>query len=279
MHTWGSNNPPEKQSRHSYSLEQFSLTKNNTKELYKHFFLDKENLRSNSSYEMTEDRLEELRKNVSFIHNRFNIIYLPSGVEKYGDDHDHSIDKHPTLIDIEDEFMNDVHRKADSLGEDIESLSELIITIECLHNTMLQEPQPNIQNINELEEKRLKMRHLGNTIRNNFNEMKEMQGLEANTARSKSTKHIIDKLFENEHPFLYPKNLFEFIDLCADYFGVFDIIYKQKLDKRTIEDQISKAAEYSENIPNTLPPKNSNRFPKRGSKIISFKAYCGLAEL
>ncbi|CAF4395897.1 unnamed protein product, partial [Adineta steineri] len=60
---------------------------------------------------MTKDRLEELRKNVSFIRNRFNIIYLPSGVEKYGDDHDHSIDKHPTLIDIEDEFMNNVHRK------------------------------------------------------------------------------------------------------------------------------------------------------------------------
>ncbi|CAF1125246.1 unnamed protein product [Adineta steineri] len=141
---------------------------------------------------MTKDRLEELRKNVSFIRNRFNIVYLPSGVEKYGDDHDHSIDKHPTLIDIEDEFMNDVHRKADSLGEDIERLSELIISIEYVHNAILQEPQPNIQNINELEEKRLKMRHLGNTIRNNFNQMKEMQGLEANTGKSNARQRIIE---------------------------------------------------------------------------------------
>ncbi|CAF1494886.1 unnamed protein product [Adineta steineri] len=197
--------------------------------------LNKENLRSNSSYEMTKDRLEELRKNVSFIGNRFNIVYLPSGVEKYGDDHDHSIDKHPTLIDIEDEFMNDVHRKADFLRKDIDKLADLINIIGDLHNAMLQDPQPNMQNINELEEKRLKMRHLGNTIRNNFNEMKEMQGLEANTGKSNARQRIIEnhincltERFYNEIIKYYTsRNLFEFIDLCADYFGVFDIIYKQ----------------------------------------------------
>ncbi|CAF0758527.1 unnamed protein product [Adineta steineri] len=227
---------------------------------------------------------------VSFVFNHlFNIVYLSFEANITDNDHDQDIDMHSAV--------NDSLRKADSLGEDIDKLTELVNIICDLQNAMSQEPERNTQSIKELEKETLKMRTLRDTIRNNLNEMK------ANTVDSNAhqrilenlTKHLterfyseiikyytladnyknsctirivneiklgpnlcdpvlsdglktiddeIDKLFENEHPFWYPRNMPELYGLLADFAGVIDMINKQESDNSTIEDHVNNAPEY-----------------------------------
>ncbi|CAF4181973.1 unnamed protein product, partial [Adineta steineri] len=54
----------------------------------------------------------------------------------------------------------------------------------------------------------------------------------------------IDKLFEKEHPFWYPKNMPELYGLLADFAGVIDMINKQESDNLTIEHHVNNAPEY-----------------------------------
>ncbi|CAF0764486.1 unnamed protein product [Adineta steineri] len=81
--------------------------------------------------------------------------------------------------------MGNVHRKVDSLDEDIGKLTDLIDIIGRLLNAMLQEVQPNEQSINELKQK---ISQLRDAIQSNFNKIQEMK---TNIVKSNARQRII----------------------------------------------------------------------------------------
>ncbi|CAF4185568.1 unnamed protein product [Adineta steineri] len=87
--------------------------------------------------------------------------------------------------------MGNVHRKVDSLDEDIGKLTDLIDIIGRLLNAMLQEVQPKKQCIDELVQKISDMRTLRDTIRNNLNEIQEMK---TNTVNN-HTKYLTERFY------------------------------------------------------------------------------------